>query len=317
MLRGMMELPVSQVRFHPEAKTYDENEHGAWHVIRPDGDDVGTGFHIVLSSFPASFGASGALHAYARNNYLNVDDLRNHVAVSGGTIVHAGWLSWPWWCRKRNAELPRYEVICGGKSFGIYSAVSPRLALNAMWVLLNFDQPAKIAAPHYATSGLASDMMSAVRQLVVAQSNLSARHINDMSTEMAQISAKLARIEVAIPNARQVSPRHTYSAEFNMASATLLNRGIAPKLGGNTLQLWHRICAELTPPEPIVERTNSGGIRFAWNAENRYIDAEVYDDDTFEWFFKNRQTGEVDGTVDEREPDLPQRFFDLLRQLEC
>jgi hypothetical protein len=123
---------VNPVRFHPDAVAYDENEPGAWHVIRFSGETIGDGFHIVLATFPASIGAAHALHLYAKRNFWRAEDLRNHAAVTGGTIVHHGWLLWPWWSARHNQKMPRYEVFCGGVSYGIYEAPSPYLALCAM-----------------------------------------------------------------------------------------------------------------------------------------------------------------------------------------
>ena len=117
--------------FHPDARAYDPDEPGAWHVIMPAGDIVDDQFYIVLASFPANFGAANALGAYAKNNYRTVDDLRNHAAVSGGTLIHFGLFNC-WWSRKLNHTMPRYEVICDGVSRGIYEAPESELAVNEM-----------------------------------------------------------------------------------------------------------------------------------------------------------------------------------------
>lgn len=107
-----------------------------------------------------------------------------------------------------------------------------------------------------------------------------------------------------------------YSSSFNKALWKLSEHGIGTSLTLCALQTWHRFCAEANPPEPTLERTNDGGLRFAWTSTSRYyLDAEVYDDGTVEWFFEDRETEDTDGTSEDREADFPIRFFDYLRTL--
>ncbi|WP_434042708.1 MULTISPECIES: hypothetical protein [Sorangium] len=107
-----------------------------------------------------------------------------------------------------------------------------------------------------------------------------------------------------------------YSSEFHRALAGLSAHGVDMELVGQALQLWHRICAEACPPEPIVEVTSDGGLRFAWSTGRVYLDVEVYRDGTTEWFFKDRRSGQADGTDDERHTDLPPRFYDFVRGID-
>jgi len=97
--------------------------------------------------------------------------------------------------------------------------------------------------------------------------------------------------------------------------AGLSKRGIDLALVGQALQTWHLFCAATTPPEPTVEQTADGGVRFAWNDGRLYLDAQVYADGSTEWFFKNFETGDTDGTDEERDTTFPARFFELLRLL--
>jgi hypothetical protein len=106
-----------------------------------------------------------------------------------------------------------------------------------------------------------------------------------------------------------------YSASFHGALSRLSDHGVDLELTGRALQAWHLFCAETMPPEPIVEGTHDGGIRFAWNTDRAYLDAEVYRDGSVEWFFEDRDTSDTDGTVDERERQFPARFFEYMRRM--
>lgn len=122
----------------------------------------------------------------------------------------------------------------------------------------------------------------------------------------------------AMAQAEERVPLRTsrYSAQFHRALSGLSKHGIAIELAGHALQLWHRFCADANPPEPIIEGTLDGGVRFAWSTTRVYLDVEVYLDGTVEWFFEDRETGKTDGTEDERDAQLPDQFFNYMRALE-
>lgn len=106
-----------------------------------------------------------------------------------------------------------------------------------------------------------------------------------------------------------------YSQAFHRALSVLGDHGISLDLAGRALQSWHMFCAESEPPEPIVEVTSDGGVRFAWSTERVYLDAEIYSDGSVEWFYEDLTTGKADGTVDERDPGFPGSFFEYMRTL--
>jgi hypothetical protein len=130
------------------------------------------------------------------------------------------------------------------------------------------------------------------------------------------VNALSGTMRAAKVSEQQQSRARPYSVKFETRLARLEETGIGLELVGHALQLWHRFCAAAVPPEPIVELTADGGLRFAWSTARSYLDAEIYSDGTTEWFFKDHETGAADGTADEREPHLPERFFRYLHAVE-
>lgn len=123
-----------------------------------------------------------------------------------------------------------------------------------------------------------------------------------------------------------MSATRRYSPAFHNALANLGNWKVAPSLAFRVMRVWHHISARCEPPEPIIEMTEDEGVRFAWNSEASYacstpcwyLDLEVYDDGTFEWFYSDRTNGAVDGTQGAREEVLPEAFYQRLESLaEC
>lgn len=110
------------------------------------------------------------------------------------------------------------------------------------------------------------------------------------------------------------TPSRQYTAEFHRAMSTL-EEHVGQALAARAVRAWHEVSAATEPPEPIIESTQEGGVRFAWSTESTYLDLEVYEDGTFEWFFDGRSAGETDGTESEREVGLPAGFLARLADL--
>lgn len=93
------------------------------------------------------------------------------------------------------------------------------------------------------------------------------------------------------------------------------DRGASPVQARVIRQLWARLQDEIgwEPPLPMAVN-GQGGIRVAWSRLDWYLGVEIMPLGEVEWFYRNRKTGDVDGTKDEAEAILPNRFFELLSQ---
>ncbi len=112
---------------------------------------------------------------------------------------------------------------------------------------------------------------------------------------------------------------HRHSPAFHNALANLCSH-VTPSLAFRVMRVWHHISARCEPPEPILETVDADSIRFAWSSSKSYLDLEVYDDGTFEWFYSDRSgtVDGVDGTKEDREEVLPEAFYVRLESLaEC
>lgn len=118
-----------------------------------------------------------------------------------------------------------------------------------------------------------------------------------------------------------MSATRRYSPAFHNALANFGSWSVAPSLAFRVMRVWHHISARCEPPEPIIESIDADGIRFAWSSSASYLDLEVYDDGTFEWFYSDRSgtaADGVDGTKEDREEVLPEAFYVRLEALlEC
>jgi len=54
-------------------------------------------------------------------------------------------------------------------------------------------------------------------------------------------------------------------------------------------------------PLPLVQPTVEGNIQLVWDVGWFYLDIDMRRDFRLEWFFRNRETNELDGTEDEPE----------------
>jgi hypothetical protein len=62
-------------------------------------------------------------------------------------------------------------------------------------------------------------------------------------------------------------------------------------------------------PDPITQDAEDGALQMCWNYERRLMEIDVYEDGRYQWFFKNRETGEVAGS----EEPLHDLLFEVVR----
>ena len=93
--------------------------------------------------------------------------------------------------------------------------------------------------------------------------------------------------------------------------STLASCGLAPVHVVHALQLWHRLCADYSPPEPSIDATDAA-ILFAWRNGSQYLDVEVYESGSFAWFYDDSAKQILDGSDDDPVTTLPPSFFDRL-----
>lgn len=65
---------------------------------------------------------------------------------------------------------------------------------------------------------------------------------------------------------------------------------------------------------PLTQLTGEGAIQMSWDSGRYYFDVDVFPDG-LEWFFRDRETKQIEGTDDERVPKLPpeaMRFLGLI-----
>ncbi|MBF0547748.1 MAG: hypothetical protein HQM08_25135 [Candidatus Riflebacteria bacterium] len=65
-------------------------------------------------------------------------------------------------------------------------------------------------------------------------------------------------------------------------------------------------------PLPLTQPTVNGNIQLAWDAGRFYLEIEVRKDCKLEWFFRDRDTNQLDGTEDEPESTVSQPLFERL-----
>ena len=64
---------------------------------------------------------------------------------------------------------------------------------------------------------------------------------------------------------------------------------------------------------PLTQPTVDGAIQLAWDAGRHYLDIDVFSDGTIQWFYRDRQTKELDGSPDDERiacvsPELARRL---------
>lgn len=80
------------------------------------------------------------------------------------------------------------------------------------------------------------------------------------------------------------------------------------------MRIWWRASKQLGAdcPVPMTRATGEGALLFAWDNGRRYIDVEATPQGGFYWYFRDRETGEVQGTSDESVTDPGVDFFEKL-----
>ena len=76
-------------------------------------------------------------------------------------------------------------------------------------------------------------------------------------------------------------------------------------------QTWKQIRDYVGPrlPLPVTQKTAEDAIQLYWDTGSKYLEIDVYSDGTLHWFYKDRTTGERDGTDDERELGIPSHLL--------
>lgn len=68
----------------------------------------------------------------------------------------------------------------------------------------------------------------------------------------------------------------------------------------------------MTLPAPMAIPSGEGGAHLAWDAEQHHIEVDLFSDGSFDWFYRNRLTDEIDGTREDRASGMPE---DLARRI--
>ncbi|MSP59104.1 MAG: hypothetical protein EXR72_01980 [Myxococcales bacterium] len=72
-------------------------------------------------------------------------------------------------------------------------------------------------------------------------------------------------------------------------------------------QVWKQIRDYVGPRLglPVTQPTPEGAVQLYWDTERKYLEVDVYSDGTLHWFYKDRLSGDRDGTDDERVRGVP------------
>jgi len=60
--------------------------------------------------------------------------------------------------------------------------------------------------------------------------------------------------------------------------------------------LWDQIGFRLRVP--MTQITSDGAVQLSWDSGRHYLDIDVYPDGSLAWFYRDRTTGELNGTED-------------------
>ncbi len=66
-------------------------------------------------------------------------------------------------------------------------------------------------------------------------------------------------------------------------------------------------------PLPVTQPTDSGAIQLAWNRGSYCVEIDLYQDGSYDWFFRDRKCNVIDGNPNSRASGLPKRFVERLR----
>lgn len=87
-------------------------------------------------------------------------------------------------------------------------------------------------------------------------------------------------------------------------------------IGRTVATFWERVQrTERGLPPPTALRSEDGSMHLAWDRDVHHLDVDLRADGTFEWFYRNRLTDELDGTDEERVAGVPEVFAARLRLL--
>lgn len=77
-------------------------------------------------------------------------------------------------------------------------------------------------------------------------------------------------------------------------------------------QVWKQIRDHVGPRLglPVTQSTVEGAVQLYWDTGSKYLEVDVYADGTVHWFYKNRMSGERDGTDDERVRGVPSHLLE-------
>lgn len=79
--------------------------------------------------------------------------------------------------------------------------------------------------------------------------------------------------------------------------------------------IWSLVVA--VQPEiglPVIVPTDDGGLQLSWTVARRHLSIDIYENE-WDWFYRDRETGEIDGGEATSDGDLPQslrRRLDLV-----
>jgi hypothetical protein len=90
--------------------------------------------------------------------------------------------------------------------------------------------------------------------------------------------------------------------------------GLSSQRQAAVFGLWSKLTRLIGPdiPPPIAGPGGELGFHMAWNQNDFYLDIEIAEDGSFEWFYKNRATGEVRGSDNDRLREPPEDLVRLL-----
>ena len=116
---------------------------------------------------------------------------------------------------------------------------------------------------------------------------------------------------------RHGAVRTCFSPEWNEDLVRLSSHGATAQHLGHALSLIQSLLCTRHIRSPHVSFDPSGEfgpeIRFTWNRTDRYLDVAVLEDGRIDWFCRPPKPGEPEGTGDEPDREIPNRFYELLR----
>jgi hypothetical protein len=80
-------------------------------------------------------------------------------------------------------------------------------------------------------------------------------------------------------------------------------------------KLWDDLQARLGHPLPLplTQPTTAGNIQLAWDQGRHYTEIDILPDEHIEWFYRDRETNELDGTEEESESTISEALIRRLR----